>query len=363
MPLRMPAGQDKTMKIKVNILRHNPDGIAPASDTGASMKGQYVQAYDVEVVEGMTVLEVLLWIAENEDPTLGFRRSCRSAICGSCAVRINGTTKLACNTQVLPLFRRDRELFVEPLANHPVVKDLMVDFTRFWRKLGKVSPFLLPASEVEGGIFGTISAMGVEAGVRTDERTSAPVVTREDEKRIDKSQKCIMCGCCNSECNAMEIDEQYVGPAALAKAWRFVGDVRDGSKHGRLVRLSVEHGMWACVRCVHCTQYCPKGVEPLKQIEMLRSAAMEEGITDNFGAKHVDAMTESVKKIGRLDEAAMTFKTLGYLRSLGMIPLGIRMKLHGKMPMLHIFPQIEGIDEVRGIYEEFEARRGERKKD
>jgi succinate dehydrogenase / fumarate reductase iron-sulfur subunit len=346
------------MKLKIRILRYNPEGTGTEIET--DVQGQYLQAYKVDVVEGMTVLEVLLNIADTEDPTLGFRRSCRSAICGSCAVRINGTTKLACNTQVLPLYRRDGDILVEPIANHPVTKDLMVDFTQFWRKLGKVSPFLLPAEELAGGGLGPGGGVRAQGGAGAE---GPPVVTREDAAVIDKSQQCIMCGCCNSECNAMEIDERYAGPAALAKAWRFVGDVREGNRYTRLVRLSVEHGIWACVRCVHCTQYCPKGVEPLKQIEMLRSTAISEGITDNFGAKHVEAMTNSVKKIGRLDEAAMTFKTLGYLRSLGMIPLGIRMKIHGKMPMLHIFPQIDGIKEVRGIYNEFvRRRRDERKK-
>src|SRR3990172_5245242 len=109
-------------------------------------------------------------------------------------------------------------------------------------------------------------------------------VTREVALAIDSSQKCIMCGCCNSECNALEIDPNYIAPAALAKAWRFVGDVREGESKRRLERLSEEHGMWDCVRCVHCTQYCPKEVAPLKQIELLRGRAMDAGIVDNPGA-------------------------------------------------------------------------------
>ncbi|MBI5469597.1 MAG: succinate dehydrogenase, partial [Deltaproteobacteria bacterium] len=150
---------------------------------------------------------------------------------------------------------------------------------------------------------------------------------------------------------------RFIAPAALAKAWRFVGDVREGNSVKRLERLSEEHGMWDCVRCVHCTEYCPKGVAPLKQIEMLRSAAMAKGIVENPGAKHIEAMVESVRKIGRLDEAAMTFKTLGFLRSLGMIPLGFKMQMHGKMPHIHLFSQIEKIEEVKRIYEETEREK------
>lgn len=318
------------MRIKLRIKRYNP------------MNGEggepYFQAYTVEAREGMTVLEALMRIADSEDPSLSFRRSCRSAICGSCAMRINGFTKLACNTQIIPQFKLHGELLVEPLANHTVLKDLIVDMDPFWRRMEKITPYLTRKKGAE-----------------------EPVITPQDEKAIDKSQRCIMCGSCNSECNALEIDEHYMGPAALAKAWRFVGDVREGNSYKRLLRLSEEHGMWDCVRCVHCTQYCPKGVEPLKAIEMLRSRAIEEDITDNAGAKHVEAMADSVKRLGRLDEAAMTFKTLGFLRSLGMIPFGLKMELHGKMPRPHIFAQIDNIEEVKRIFEEREKEKKEKK--
>lgn len=313
------------MKIKFRIRRYNPhDSKAPEP---------YYQAYTVDVTEGMTVLEALLKISEEQDSTLSFRKSCRSAICGSCAMTVNGFARLTCNLQVLPEHSKMGEMTIEPLANHRPVKDLVVDMTPFWNKMEKVSPFLMPT-----------------------EKTAQNAVTAEDEELIDQSQKCIMCACCNAECNSLEIDERFTAPAALAKAWRFVGDVREGHGVKRLERLSAEHGMWDCVRCIHCTQYCPKGVAPLKQIERLRSAAMKAGILDNPGAKHVEAMADSVEKFGRLDEAAMTFKTLGFLKSLGKIPLGIRMELHGKMPHPYIVPQIERIEEVREIYKEIEEK-------
>lgn len=318
------------MKIKFKIRRYNP------SDSEAAEA--YMQAYTIEATEGMTVLEALLKIQEEQDPTLSFRKSCRSAICGSCAMKINGFARLACNLQVIPEFKKMGDMVVEPLGNHKPLKDLIVDLTPFWNKIDKTVPYLTPTEETEGA-----------------------VVTAEDEHAIDSSQKCIMCGCCNGECNALEIDEYFTGPAALAKAWRFVGDVREGHAKKRLEKLSEEHGMWDCVRCIHCTQYCPKDVAPLKQIELLRSAAMKEGITDNPGAKHVEAMADSVKRVGRLDEAAMTFRTLGFLRSLGMIPFGLRMQIHGKMPHPLLFPQIEKIDEVKTIYEEVAKREKEDK--
>lgn len=319
------------MKIKLKIRRSNPAG-----ENGAA-GGPYIQAYGVEVTEGMTVLEALLKIADEEDPTLTFRKSCRSAICGSCAVSVNGFSKLACNTQLMPEYKKSGEVFIEPLPNHTVLKDLLVDMDPFWKKIEKIKPYLMPPEE---GVAGYIK------------------MTKADEEAIDSAQRCVMCGCCNGECNALEIDPGFIGPAALAKAWRFVGDVREAEGgRRRLGRLSDEHGMWDCVRCVHCTQYCPKDVSPLKAIELLRSRAIKEGVTDNPGAKHVEAMANSVKRVGRLDEAAMTFKTLGFLRSLGMIPLGIKMEFHGKLPKPLIFAQIEGMDEVKRIYSEMEKRK------
>lgn len=315
------------MKIKFTIKRVNPGS--------HEQRESYLQAYDVEVPEGMTILEALLKIADEQDPTLGFRRSCRSAICGSCAVVVNGFTRLACATQVLPEYEKMKEMLIEPLANHNVQKDLIVDMEPFWAKINKITPYLTPTEESQN-----------------------MNVSTEDVAAIDAAQQCIMCGTCNSECNALNIDSHYAGPAALAKAWRFVGDVREGAVVKRLEKLSDAHGMWECVRCVHCSQYCPKGVAPLKAIEKLRSRAIKEGITDNHGAKHVVSMAASVKRIGRLDEAAMTFKTLGFLRSLGMIPFGLKMELHGKMPMPLLFDQIEKMEEVEKIFEECERRRG-----
>lgn len=316
------------MKIKFKIKRYNP--------MEKESSEPYFQAYSVEVEEGMTVLEALIKIADEQDPTLAFRRSCRSAICGSCAVNVNGFARLTCNLQVIPEYRKMGEMVLEPLGNHTPLKDLIVELNPFWKKMEKITPYLTPM----------------------DEEHEKRTVTMENEEAIDNSQRCIMCGCCNAECNALEIDPEFIAPAALAKAWRFVGDVREGNSYKRLENLSKEHGMWDCVRCVHCTQYCPKDVRPLKAIEMLRSSAMKARILDNHGAKHVEAMADSVRRVGRLDEAAMTFTTLGFLRSLGMIPFGLRMEIHGKMPFPIIFPKIDKIEEVRKIYDLMEKGEG-----
>ena len=319
----------------------------------------FLQAYDVEARDGMTILDALHLVKDEQDGTLAFRRSCRSAICGSCAVNINGFPKLACKTQLITEYKKKESMIIEPLSNHRVIKDLVVDFNPFWDKINKIEPWLSPSQDVRGKRQETRKIQSEKNSQSTESnlKNEWQVLAKEDILRINNSSKCIMCGCCNGACNTLEIDKHFIAPAALAKAWRFVGDVREGQKKKRLEKLSEDHGMWDCVRCVHCTQYCPKDVAPLQAIERLRAEAMKEGIVDNHGAKHVESMVDSVKRVGRLDEAAMTFKTLGFLRSLGMIPFGLKMEMHGKMPRPLIFPQIEKIEEVKKIYEEVEKRK------
>lgn len=327
------------MRIKLKIRR-----VAAIGTTESSSPEPYWQAYTIEAEEGMSVLEAMLSIFDGEDPTLTFRRSCRSSICGSCAMTINGFPKLACATQLSDEHVDGEDITIEPLANHRVIKDLVVDMTSFWKKIDRVTPYLTPTKNLS--------------------KERCPI-KKEDEELIDSAQKCIMCASCNAACNALEADKFYIGPAASAKAWRFVGDGREGKSESRLNRLSLTetHGIWDCVRCVHCTQYCPKDARPLEAIERLRARAIERGITDNHGAKHVKSMVASVKRVGRLDEAAMTFKTLGVLRSVGMIPFGLKMGMHGKMPHPIIFPAIDDIDEVRKIYEAVEAKKSKNERE
>lgn len=314
------------MRIKVRIKRCDP--------IGAGRCEPYLQAYDVEVSRGMTVLEALLWIKEHLDGSLSFRRSCRSAICGSCGVMVNGNPKLACKTQILPEYEKAKGITIAPLSNFKVIKDLVVDLGPMWNKVNRVEPWLSPVSQPPEGGW---------------------IITKAEVQRIDAESRCILCGICNSGCNSQEVEPNFIGPSASAKAYRFVGDIRDGQKRRRLEKLSGTHGIWGCARCVMCNEYCPKGVDPMTAIEKLRAEAIREGIVDNPGARHVEALIDSVKRVGRLDEAVYTFRSLGLLRTLGMLPLGIRLELHGKMPHPKIFPAIEGIEEVREIMRSVEG--------
>ncbi|HBR18467.1 MAG TPA: succinate dehydrogenase [Deltaproteobacteria bacterium] len=338
------------MKMKIKISRCDPMGKGGCEP--------YLQGYDIEAKEGMTILDALHFIKDEQDGTLSFRRSCRSAICGSCAVNLNGFPKLACKTQLISEYKKKGAIVIEPLSNYQVIKDMVVDFNPFWDKINKVEPWLNQKDNLPvplGTDLKSVPKKGGAVGLSGEKKWQT--LDKKAVLKINNSSKCIMCGCCNAACNTLEIDKHFIAPAALAKAWRFVGDERESQSQKRLAKLSREHGMWDCVRCIHCTEYCPKDVAPLQAIERLRAEAIKEGVIDNDGARHVESMVDSVKRVGRLDEAAMTFKTLGFLRSLGMIPFGLKMEIHGKMPMPLIFPQIEKIEEVRKIYEEIEKKK------
>jgi len=161
-----------------------------------------------------------------------------------------------------------------------------------------------------------------------------------------------MCGACVAACTSHEADRRFLGPAALAKAYRFVADPRESAeaKQARLAALQGQTGMWDCVRCNFCVEVCPKDVQPMEQIIRLRRAAIEAGLTKTEGARHVMGFRQLIARFGRLNEALMPLKVIGFSprRFLHILPLGIRMLLKGKVPNpLHA--SIKGIEQVRAI--------------
>jgi len=165
---------------------------------------------------------------------------------------------------------------------------------------------------------------------------------------------CIMCGACVAACTVHEVDQGFLGPAALAKAYRFVADPREDStaRTARLGALQGPTGMWDCTRCNFCVEVCPKDVKPMEAIIRLRRAAIQAGMTDTGGARHVVGFRDLIARFGRLNEALMPLKVVGpsLRRLLHVLPLGIRMLLKGKVPNpLH--PPIEGVQHVRALLE------------
>ena len=269
----------------------------------------YWETFDVDLDPTLSVLDGLLQAKDRDDGSLAVRCSCRAAICGSCGMKINGQSGLACKTQLGEAAEwanrnphqadssasrpgsangSTEPIVVEPMGNMPVLKDLVTDMeSTHWKKIRRVTPWLLP----EG-----------------DPPEREYIVPPESMIDVTQSMACIQCGACVSACLSMEADPDFIGPAALAKAYRFVGDPRDGQTEERLHDLANDpHGIYDCTHCFSCIDACPKGVAPMDQIMRLRRKATGDfGIDDhNNGFRHEHAFTKIIEKKGTLDEALL----------------------------------------------------------
>jgi len=293
------------------------------------------QEYTIEVDDTFTVLDALLKIRDEIDGTLSMRCSCRASICGSCAMRVNGQAKLVCKTRVSSVSPDGEPITIDPPGNMPVIKDLVVDFKPFWDKIRAVDPFLRPEGE---------------------EPEAEHIVSDDSMVHLVGVMNCIMCGACVSDCTVLEVDPNFLGPAALAKAYRFVKDPRDSHAKDRLAKLNEDSGVWDCTRCMECITACPKGVAPMDRIMALREQAISVGLTNSNGARHAEVFGELVGESGRLDELKLPVKTVGITNVpalLSFLPVGIRALTHGKMPS-PIHKSIEGVDGFRRLYKKAE---------
>jgi succinate dehydrogenase / fumarate reductase iron-sulfur subunit len=217
------------------------------------------------------------------------------------------------------------------MGNLPIIKDLVVDMEPFWSKIHAVTPWLEPGY--------------------SDPGEKEYIVSQSEMDVIHKESLCIMCGCCVSECNSMEADPDFLGPAALAKGMRFVGDARDQAAVERLQSYSEEHGIWDCTRCYFCQERCPKGVDPRDAIAKLGAEAIEAGIDSDMGAKHAKWFVTSAKTTGWLRETELVPKTQGITRSLKEIKFAMGLLRHGKVPP-PVPPHVaKHVDEARALYD------------
>ena len=201
---------------------------------------------------------------------------------------------------------------ISAMGNLPIVKDLVVDMDPFWQKMRAVDPYLQPRYD------------------QAQEREN--VVSQAQMDVIHKESLCINCGCCVSECNSMESDPDFLGPAALAKGMRFVGDPRDGATIERLEKYSEPHGLWDCTRCYFCNERCPKGVDPRDAIAKLGAEAMKNGIDRDMGAKHAKWFVTSAKTTGWLRETELVPKTQGIVSSIKEMKFAMGLAVKGKVP-------------------------------
>jgi succinate dehydrogenase / fumarate reductase iron-sulfur subunit len=217
------------------------------------------------------------------------------------------------------------------MGNLPVIKDLVVDMAPFWGKIRAVKPWLDPGYDE----------------VAEKER----VVSQQQMNVIHKEALCIMCGCCVSECNSMESDPEFLGPAALAKGFRFVGDARDHDDVERLNALNEEHGIWDCTRCYFCNERCPKGVDPRDAIAKLGAESIKQGIDHDMGAKHAKWFVRSAETTGWLRETELVPKTQGIVSAIKQTGFALKLAKHGKVPPPFPPHVAENVDEARALHE------------
>ncbi len=293
-----------------------------------SGQAPYWDEHTIELEPHRSVLEGILQAKAKFDGSIGIRCSCRAAICGSCGVRINGEPGLACHTHLdnAKASSKDGVIEVEPMGNMPVIKDMIVDMDAVhWKKVQRVTPWLLsdgPQPEREH------------------------LVPRESMVDITQTMACIQCGACVSDCLAMEVDPGFIGPAALAKAYRFVGDPRDERQRERLLDLSEDpQGIYDCTHCFKCVEACPKDVNPMGQIMRLRRiAGADQHIVDqNNGHRHEEAFVTLISDYGLLHEAELIPRSYGGdswfakfhpaagKELLSLLPVAVKAVLKGKV--------------------------------
>lgn len=209
-------------------------------------------SYPVQALPGLTVLSALLRIRNELDGGIAFRYSCRSAVCGSCAMVMNGVIGLACRTQVAAL--GGETVILEPLPNFEIIKDLVVDLTPFWAMYESIQPWLIRKEPYPPGEISQSEA----------ERDS-----------IDQFVNCILCAACYGACPVIARDPEYLGPAALAKLERFILDSRDERPISFLENVNNEKGVWGCDTLLKCIEACPKDVRPTDGIVGLRKSLLK----------------------------------------------------------------------------------------
>ena len=240
---------------------------------GEEDQPKYVR-YNVPTRPGMTILDALFYIQDHLDSTLAFRYACRGAICGSCGMTINKMPQLACKTQVqtanvikipenVPEFNfgkisdwdRENEILIEPLPHMKILKDLVVDMEPFWKFYMQVKPFL---------------------DKNWNDIAPEALQTADEVKKYDHIIYCILCGLCWA-CPVSGKNENYLGPAALARGYRFIADSRSTREHREeiLERTAKDDAVPACERIFACNQVCPKGVKPGSAIHEIRKLLAE----------------------------------------------------------------------------------------
>lgn len=233
------------MEMRFSVFRYNPE----------TDEAPYMQDYELSDLRPDMMLLDALKLLRAQDETLAFRSSCGEGVCGSDGMNVNGRNMLACTT---PLARLTAPVMIRPLSGLPVVRDLVVDLSNFWRQYREVQPWLVrhdPLPEVE--------------------LRQSP----EDRERLDGLYECILCACCSSACPSYWWNpNRFLGPAALLQASRFIEDSRDQATAARLDRLDDAYKLFRCHTIMNCADVCPKGLNPSRAIGQIRQRMLKQFI-------------------------------------------------------------------------------------
>lgn len=231
--------------MKFRIYRYNPD-----TDTAP-----YMQEYELIMQAGDAMLLDALMLLKEQDDSIGFRKSCREGVCGSDAMNINGRNGLACIT---PLSSLKQPIEIRPLPGLPVIRDLIVDMTQFFKQYHSIKPYLVnndPPPETE--------------------RLQSP----QDRAALDGLYECILCACCTSQCPSFWWNpDKFVGPSGLLQAYRFLVDTRDQDTAARLDNLEDPYRLFRCRTIMNCVVFCPKGLNPTEAIGRIKDMMVKRAI-------------------------------------------------------------------------------------
>jgi succinate dehydrogenase / fumarate reductase iron-sulfur subunit len=336
------------MQVLFNVVRQS-SGSAP-----------WVQTYQLEVDPSNTILDCLNRIKWEQDGTLAFRKNCRNTICGSCSMRINGRSALACKENIgqevarlqsiaatVPAANGDSEvkaalptMTVAPMGNMPVIRDLVVDMKSFWDNLEAVDPYVSTSAR------------------QVPEREF--LQTPEQREKLNQVGNCILCGACYSDCTAREVNPDFVGPHALAKAYRTIADNRDSQTEERLAHYNEgTKGVWGCTRCYYCNSVCPMEVAPLEQISNIKHEILDRyDAQSSRPVRHRKVLIDLVRQGGWIDERQFGLRVVGnsfrdWQGLSSLAPLGLRMVASGKFP--RTFERSEGTAAVRSLIDSVKA--------
>ena len=247
----------------VRIQRFNPE----------KDKKPHMQSFKVAYTRDTTILDALHEIKTHQDGSVTYRRSCRHAICGSCAMNVNGKNMLVCNVSLKNELDRRGRVIIRPLPYLPIIKDLVVDRTDFWEQYLRVKPWLIPLDDVP-----------------EKEYRMSP----EEVAALNNAETCIMCGACYSACTVVGMTKKYIGPHALLKAFLRILDPRDAGVDERLLEVGTDEGVFRCHTIFNCIDACPKNLDPTKAIETLRGLSVKRKAYDAMKKKRHKSITEPV---------------------------------------------------------------------